>query len=63
MTLKEYRLRSGLRFIDVGNKLNVTVTAVYNWEHGKNKIARKYHKKLAKLYGCTVDELLSAEVT
>lgn len=43
----------------MAKKLNVTPMAVSNWENGLNKIARKYHKKLAKLYGCTVDELLA----
>lgn len=45
----------------MAKKLNVTPMAVSNWENGLNKIARKYHKKLAKLYGCTVDELLAGD--
>lgn len=61
MNLKEFRARVGLRQIDVAKKLNVTPVAVSNWENGLNKIARKYHKKLAKLYGCTVDELLAGD--
>lgn len=61
MTLREYRLRLGLRLEDVGKKLNVDKTAVYNWEYGRNGICKKYHKKLAKLYGCTVEELLASE--
>lgn len=45
---------------EVGKKLNVSKAAVCCWELGKNGICRKYHKKLAKLYGCTVDELLAS---
>lgn len=63
LDLKEFRARAGLRQIDVAKKLNVTPMAVSNWENGLNKIARKYHKKLAKLYGCTVDELLAGDET
>ena len=29
------------------------------WELGDWRPARKYHKKLARMYGVTVDELLS----
>ena len=59
MKLREYRERVGLRQIDVAKKLNVDQAAVSKWESGENRISRKYHKKLAKLYGVTVDELLS----
>lgn len=59
MTLKEYRLRTGMTMGEVGKKLDVNKSAVWFWEHGKNGICRKYQKKLAKLYGCTVDELLA----
>lgn len=59
MNLRELRERANLRQIDVAKRLNVDQAAVSNWENGKNAPLRKYHKKLAKLYGCTVDELLS----
>ena len=58
MTLKELRLAAGLQQADVAKKLNVTITAVSNWELRKNAILRKYHKKLAKLYGVKVEELM-----
>lgn len=57
-TLKELRQSAGLRQEDVAKKLDVDQTAVSNWERGKNKPCTKYHKKLAKLYGCTVEQLL-----
>lgn len=59
MKLREYRERAGLRQVDVAKKMNVDQAAVSKWESGENGISRKYHKKLAKLYGVTVDELLS----
>lgn len=61
MTLKELRNNAGLRQIDVAKKLDVDQAAVSKWENGETKPSRKYHKKLAKLYGCTVDELLKSE--
>lgn len=59
MTLKELRLSAKLRQEDVAKRLNVNQAAVSKWETGETKPSRKYHKKLAKLYGVTVDELLS----
>lgn len=61
MRIRFFRVRAGLRQADVAKKLDVDQTAVSNWELGKSKPLRKYHKKLAKLFGCTVEELFSAE--
>ena len=59
MKLREYRERVGLRQVDVAKKMNVDQAAVSKWESGETRPSRKYHKKLARLYGVTVDELLS----
>lgn len=61
MRIRFFREKAGLRQADVAKKLNVDQTAVSNWELGKTKPLRKYHKKLAKMFGCTVEELLSCE--
>lgn len=61
MNIRLYRERSGLRQVDLAKKLDVDQTAVSNWELGKTKPLRKYHKKLAKLLNCTVEELLAEE--
>lgn len=61
MTLKERREAAGLQQKQVAKKLDISDCAVSNWERGKNGILKKYQKKLAKLYGCTVDELLKKE--
>ena len=60
MTLRELRIAAGLMQSEVAKKLNVTIIAVSNWENGKNGISRKYHKKLARMYGVTVDELFES---
>ena len=55
--LKKLRLAAGLRQIDVAKKMNVDQGCVSKWENGETRPSRKYHKKLARLYKCTVDEL------
>lgn len=58
VTLRELREAVGLTQAQVAKKLVVDQGAVSNWERGINPPSRKYHKKLAKLYGCSVDDLL-----
>ena len=50
-------MMAGLRQIDVAKKMNVDQASVSKWESGETKPSRKYHKKLAKLYKCSVEEL------
>lgn len=59
LRLREYREKIGLRQVDVAKKMNVDQGAVSKWESGETRPSRKYHKKLSKLYGITIDELLS----
>ena len=59
LKLREYREKIGLRQVDVAKKMNVDQGAVSKWESGETRPSRKYHKKMSKLYGVTVDELLS----
>lgn len=61
MTLRDMRKRAALRQVDVAKRMNVDQAAVSKWETGETRPARKLHKKLAKLYGVTVDELLAGE--
>lgn len=58
MGLKEARKRAGLTAKDVALSLGVTFQNVYNWENGSYLPPAKRLPELAKLYGCTVDELL-----
>jgi len=58
LNIRFYREKAGLRQEDLAKKLDVDQTAVSNWELGKSKPLRKYHKKLAKILGCTVEELM-----
>ena len=61
MTLKERRITVGLKQEEVAKELEVDQTAVSNWENGKNVPLKKYQEKLAKLYNCTVEDLIEKE--
>lgn len=58
MNIKARRLEAGLTQAQLAKKLNVDQTAVSRWESGETKPLKKYHKKLAKVLGCSVEELL-----
>lgn len=57
MTLVERRKAAGLTQTQVSKKVGVNQGTVSSWETGVYFPALKYRKKLARLYGCTVDEL------
>lgn len=42
----------------MAKKLRVDQSTISNWENGVNPPLSKYRPMLAKLYGCTVDELV-----
>ncbi len=62
--MKEYtqykvlREKAGLSVKQVMEALNVSDAAVYFWETGANAPSTKKLPDIAKLCGCTVDELL-----
>lgn len=59
MSFAAERKRTGLSQEDVGKALGVSGPAVSMWETGKTVPRAPMLKKLAALYGCTVDDLLS----
>lgn len=59
--LRELRKQAGLTQAQVAKKLDVDQSAVSLWENGVNAPCRKYHKKLARLFGVTVEELLGVK--
>lgn len=60
MLLKELRVSSGLRQIDVAQELDVDQAAVSKWESGETRPSRKYHARLARLYGISDTALQTA---
>ena len=58
MNIKNLRLKAGLTQVELAKKMHVDQAAVSRWESGETKPLRKSHKRLAKVLGCNVDELL-----
>lgn len=59
MGFKEMRVKAGLSVLEVSRTLNVSPAAVYQWEDGTYIPAGKRLPDIARLYSCTVDDLLS----
>lgn len=60
MNMREIREAAGLRQCEVARKMQLTQTAISCWEVGKTVPNKYIRRKLASLYGCTVDELMAA---
>ena len=58
MTMAKARRRAGLLQRQVAQALNVSLGTVAMWDTGRNKPLADMLPKIAKLYGCTVDDLL-----
>lgn len=58
MGFRDARIKSGLSGKRVAEELGVTDAAVYQWETGVYMPNAKRLTEIAKLYGCTVDDLL-----
>ena len=56
--VRQARMRKGMTQAQLAKKMNVDQSCVSLWESEKTNPAKKLHKKLAKVLGCTVDELL-----
>ena len=61
MAFRDMRVRAGKTVLDVQKALEVSDASVYYWETGKTKPTADNLMKLAKLYGCSVDDLLREE--
>lgn len=60
MGFREARIRAGLRVADVMQALGVSDAAVSYWETGRYVPRPQKLLKIASLYGCTVEDLLSS---
>lgn len=59
MGFRAARINAGLSVAQVVKELSVSDAAVYQWETGITMPNAKRLSEIAKLYGVTVDELLS----
>jgi len=58
-----YRDKAKLKQVTVAEKLGVNQSAISHWESGDTMPTAKLLPKIATLYGCTIDELLSDATT
>ena len=56
-----YRKRAGLRQCDVAEILGISQVSVWQWENGKALPRADKLPAVAKLYGCTIDDLIGKE--
>ena len=61
MSFSAARKKAGLTQEDVGREFNISSAAVCQWENGKTVPDARKRPQIAKLYGCTVDELLAED--
>lgn len=61
MGFREMRKKANKTVLDVQKALMVSDATVYYWENGTTKPTVDKLLKLAELYECSVDDLLSAE--
>lgn len=63
MNIKTLRQKAGMTQAQLAKKMNVDQTTVSRWEIGDTKPLRKLHKKLARVLGCTVEDLFKNNET
>lgn len=61
MGFRKARLSAGLTVAQVMAALKVSDAAVYQWETGVTHPNTKRLFEIAKLYGCTIEELLAPD--
>lgn len=62
MTLKQLRIQSNKSRAEVAIALEVTVQAISNYESGARRINIEQVLILSKLYECTVQEVIEAQL-
>jgi transcriptional regulator with XRE-family HTH domain len=56
-TIRELRQAAGLTQLELANKVQVTPSAVYNWERGKNEPSATNLRDLAFALGVSMDDI------
>ena len=63
VNIQKYRKRAGLTQEELAEKLDVTFQAVSKWENAKSAPDILFLPTMANLFGCSIDELFSREVS
>lgn len=58
--LQELRKKAGLKQQEVADALNISQSTVAMWENGTNHPRSIVLPALARLYNCTIDDLIDA---
>ena len=58
---ERFRRKALISRVQLANRLKVTTTSVGNWENGKSVPTTENLKRLAHMYGVTVDALLRTD--
>ena len=61
LKLKEYRLAKGMTMKQVAEEIGVAECTYCAYEHGTREPNIEKLKKLAKLYDCTIDDLIGGK--
>ena len=59
MSFYQERKKAGLTQAVVAEKLGITTASVCQWETGKTTPRSNLLPQIARVYGCTIEELLS----
>ena len=62
MSLKVERIRAGMTVNEAAAQLYVSRSTLSYWEAGKRKVKAEDLKRMAQIYGCTVDDLLLDDI-
>ncbi len=60
-TIQEMRAKVNLTQEEVARELNIDRSTVAKWETGKADPRAEMLVKLSKLFGCSIDELMTAD--
>lgn len=62
MTLKELREENKKTLAEAASVLGVSIQAVYRYEQGTRRIGLEQVLTLAKLYDCSAEEVITAQL-
>ena len=62
-TIQEMRVESNFTQEEVARELNIDRSTVAKWETGKANPRAEMLVKLARLFGCSIDALMTSDVT
>lgn len=59
--IKSCREKMGCSQAELAERVDVTQSAISRWEHGDCVPVKKYQRKLAEIFGCSIEEIVKYE--